>query len=186
MIPFPSHAAPGLAAWGGDIEQRLRQLETPQGPTPLWSCPAASLPPAAGHPNAAVKIAETGAVMVSTLVAGAWTWIANGPRRGAYRALGASGQVQQSDLFGTIALGGTASVLTVPDASVFADLEPGDVVDVINYAGPQYIMPAPGVALVYTTYSFGGANGIDVTNPAWAILNARNWAQLKYSGSNAW
>jgi hypothetical protein len=54
----------------------LRLLETPQGPTPLWSVPAANLPLASAHPDRAVKIAETGAVLVSTLVGGNWTWIA--------------------------------------------------------------------------------------------------------------
>jgi hypothetical protein len=54
----------------------LRLLETPQGPTPLWSVPAANLPLASAHPNKAVKIAETGAIYVSTLVGGYWTWIA--------------------------------------------------------------------------------------------------------------
>jgi hypothetical protein len=78
LIPFPSHVTPGLAPWGGDVDQRLRLLETPQGPTPLWSVPAANLPPASAHPDRAVKIAETGAIYVSTLVGGVWTWVPGG------------------------------------------------------------------------------------------------------------
>lgn len=101
MIPFPSHVAPGLAAWADALQQDLRQLAVPQGPTPLWSCSAPDLPPAADHPDQAVKVAETGAIVVSTLIGGVWRWVGALHNASRQILINATGSFQQRMAYDT-------------------------------------------------------------------------------------
>lgn len=65
MIPFPSQVAPGLAAWAESLMQDVRTLKTPMGPTLLWNCLEADLPPAADHLYRAVWVSDLGMAAVS-------------------------------------------------------------------------------------------------------------------------
>lgn len=86
MIPFPSHKAPDLASWAQALMEEVRQVATAQGPSQVWSCARAALPPASAHPDSVVKIAETGEITVSTYDGTAWRWV-SGARSGSPRRL---------------------------------------------------------------------------------------------------
>lgn len=47
-----------LQMWLEQAEQRLAQLETPQGPTPVYACTKANLPTAASFINCIVRITD--------------------------------------------------------------------------------------------------------------------------------
>ena len=64
-MPFPQTKDPALNAWGAQIEERLRQIETPQGPTLVWGCTAAALPSAATYVGRVARVTDLKVLAVS-------------------------------------------------------------------------------------------------------------------------
>lgn len=74
--PVPANADPAWRTWALGINGALQLLTVPQGPTPLWACLEANLPPAADNLYAAVWVSDL--VMAAVSDGTDWRRLDNG------------------------------------------------------------------------------------------------------------